>query len=875
MKNTLRQILAYAGIVLLFLAISYAYCHPLLEGKIVNQSDISGWTGMAQETIQHNKANPDDHTLWSNSMFGGMPNVTFFDQFEGDATNPLYKALLWGKRPATYLFVALLGAFLLMLSLGVDKLIAVGGALAIAFCSYNMQIIQVGHNTKMQAIAFFPWVLAGLIFTYRSALGRVNSKGDGEKAGDGSRSGAYTHAQRSEAAAAGVKSWLPQTILGSVLFAVALSFQIKANHPQITWYLAVTIFIYAIALLIGIAVRKAERSKLGRFFTASALLLAVGIVGIATNANKLLPTYNYAKYTMRGGSELTKNGDGTGSKGLDLDYATAWSYGIEETPNLLIPNYNGGASASAIGKDSESAKLLKKYGIKGRELDTWLRNMPTYWGPQPFTAGPMYMGAISIFLFILGCCVCKGREKWWMIAASIFAILLAWGNHFMWFTKLCFNTLPMYNKFRTVSMALIVLQCTLPMLGFLALDKVFKMEVPEKEMKKKLSIAALISVGLCLLLFLMQKIGGSFMSASDQKELAEALAADRASMLAKDTFRSIAFILLAFVSIYFLCGSKMQSGKLAGNKIMALVVTALVALDLVPVDLRYLNSSHFVEKKDFSKQFEQRKVDSAILADEEPDFRVLDLSVNTFNDSHTSYWHKSIGGYSPAKLQRYQDLIDRHIMPEMRSIIGVVNKAGTVAGVEENFPETPILNALNTKYVIVDANFPPVENINRFGNCWFVDDIAQAASPDAEIQLLDEVDLHHFAVVGRDMVADLSLPDTVLGRCGLDMSDIRLVSYKPNELVYSYVAETDRIAVFSEIWHPGWKATINGEPLKISRADWILRAAVIPHGEGEIVMRYEPDDYRVGRTISTASSTILLLLLLASAGGLVFIRRKF
>ena len=434
MNDRIKKILSWAGIVLLFLALSYAYMYPVLEGKIVNQSDISGWTGMTHEIVEHNKANPDDPTLWTNSMFGGMPSVTMYDDFDGDLTNPLYRFLLLGRRPATYIFIALLGSLFLLLAAGCGKAVAVAGAIAMAFCSYNMQIIQVGHNTKMQAIAFFPWVLAALIYTYRSA----------EKEGK-------------------LRDWLPYVSLGAVLFAFALSFQIKANHPQITWYLAATVFIYAAGELIYLLCKRERRRGLGRFFAASALLLVIGCAGIATNANKLLPTWNYAKYTMRGGSELSREDGSAGSKGLELDYATAWSYGIEETPNLVIPDYNGGASASELGKDSASSRELQKYGYKGRQLDQVLEGMPTYWGPQPFTAGPMYIGALSFFLFLLGCLLCSGKEKWWLIAASIFALLLAWGSHFMGFTKLCFNLLPMYNKFRTVSMALIVLQYTRPL----------------------------------------------------------------------------------------------------------------------------------------------------------------------------------------------------------------------------------------------------------------------------------------------------------------------------------------------------------------------------------------------------------------------------
>mgnify|MGYP003481821143 FL=1 len=408
-KEALKKIGIYAGILLLFIVLAYSYTPQVLDGKIVNQSDIASWKGMANEAMTYNAANPDDQTAWTNSMFGGMPTTATIDSFEGDWTDHIYDFLLTGKRPASYLLIALIGGFLLMLSMGTSKVMAVAGAIAIAFCSYNMQIIQVGHNTKMQAIAYFPWVLAGVIFTYRAAM-RSPARDDNR----------------------GIKSWLPQTVLGATLFAFALSMQIKANHLQITYYLAIVIFIYAIGLLIYLCIKRKDLIK--RFFTASALLLFIGIIGIATNSNKLIPTYEYTPYTMRGGSELSSDSDTHNDKGLDLEYATAWSYGINEMPNLLIPNFNGGASSGELPLDSETGELLKRAGQPN--LKQTMKHLPLYWGPQPFTAGPMYMGAITIFLFILGLILCKGREKWWLVAATVTAIFLSWGNHFMWFTRL-------------------------------------------------------------------------------------------------------------------------------------------------------------------------------------------------------------------------------------------------------------------------------------------------------------------------------------------------------------------------------------------------------------------------------------------------------
>ena len=463
-KKLLKNIGIYAGILLLFIGLAYGYTPQVLDGMIVNQSDIASWKGMANEAVTHNAAHPEDPTAWTNSMFGGMPTTATIDSFEGDWTDAIYDFLLTGRRPASYLLLALIGGFLLMLSVGTSKVVAVAGAIAIAFCSYNLQIIQVGHNTKMQAIAYFPWVLAAVIFTYRAALAcrlprHSTPRNDVENNGVNGNSNVIpseatnvipskatnvipsetthvipskdTHVIPSEAWESSWKSWLPKTILGATLFAFALSMQIKANHLQITYYLAIVIFAYAIGQFVYICLDKARRSSLlKRFVAASALLLFIGIIGIATNANKLIPTYEYTPYTMRGGSELSANSDSHNDKGLDLDYATAWSYGISEMPNLLIPNFNGGASSGELPMDSETGKLLKRAGQPN--LRQTLKHMPLYWGPQPFTAGPMYMGAITIFLFVLGLALCNGREKWWLVAATVIAVFLAWGNHFMW-----------------------------------------------------------------------------------------------------------------------------------------------------------------------------------------------------------------------------------------------------------------------------------------------------------------------------------------------------------------------------------------------------------------------------------------------------------
>ena len=832
-KKLLKKLCIGLGAVVFFLALSYGFVPQVLDGKIVNQSDISGYIGMAHEMSEWNAAHPDDPTYWTDAMFGGMPTTAISTQNGGDYTQSLYNLLLTGKRPATYLFIALLGAFLLMLALGISWPLALGGAVAVAFCSYNFQIIQVGHNTKMQVIAFFPWVLAALVYTYRSTKAKAR--------------------------------YLPKVLLGAVLFSLALSLQIKANHQQITYYLAILVLLYALVELVDVLVK--HKDRIGRFFIASALLLVVGGIGIATNVNKLLPLAKYTPHTMRGGSELTQDGAVKGG-GLDLDYATAWSYGWEELPNLMIPNFNGGASAQAVDPaKSETIRLLKRAGQSNtREI---AKALPMYWGPQPFTAGPMYMGAITVFLFILGLFCYRGKEKWWLAAGTVLAVLMAAGSHFMAFTKLCFNVLPLYNKFRTVSMALVVLQVTLPMLGFLALDRIVKDGMDRKAFLKKSGIAFALTGGLSLLFFLIPTLAGDFTSASDagqQDILVEAFQKDRIALLRQDAL--VSFLLIA-VSWGFLLWAILPKDAPRYRKLIAgIAICALVVVNLFAVGKRYLNADHFTTPKDFNKPFAERPADQMIKADPDPSYRVLDLSVNVLNSSVPSYHHKSVGGYSPAKLQRYQDLIEHYLTGEINRIYGSMEHAETIEDVEAGLPSTPVLDALNTRYVIIGGEYAPVYNASALGNAWFVDAVVPAATPDEEIAFLGSVDLRHQAVIGKDMGEVTAAP--------ADSTDtIVLTSYAPNELRYHYSASADRLAVFSEIYYPdGWKATVDGTPVEVLRADWTLRAARLPAGEHDMVMRFEPDSYRVGAGISRASSITLILLLLLSVAGIFLPARK-
>ena len=825
-----KQIALFVGVIALFLALSYGFVPQVLEGKIVNQSDISGYVGMSHEMSEWNKAHPEDPAYWSDSMFGGMPTTAISAPKKGDLTQWIYDFLLTGKRPATYLFVTLLGAFLLFLALGVSWPVAIGGAIAVAFCSYNFQIIQVGHNTKMQAIAFMPWVLAALVYTYRSFAGAQDDK----------------------------KCW--RTILGATLFGLALSMQIKANHQQITYYLAIMVLLYAVAEFIHTFRTKEWR----HFWVASALLLVMGVAGIATNTNKLLPLAKYTPNTMRGGSELSK--EGANAKGLDLDYATAWSYGWEELPNMLIPNFNGGSSSGAVNPEkSKTIRLLKQYGQKN--LKETAKALPLYWGPQPFTAGPMYMGAIAVFLFVLGLGLYKGREKWWLFSATIIAILMAVGSHFMAFTAFCFKYLPLYNKFRTVSMALVVLQVSLPVLGFLTLDRIAKAEYTRESFMKAFWWALGLTGGFCLLAWMAPGMFGSFSGAADsqmQDILVQALVADRIMLFRQDAGLSLLLIALSAGALFW---AYLPKGP-ANRKVIAAVGIGLLSLlNLFAVGKRYLNADDFTTPKDFNKPFAERPVDKMILEDRDPQYRVLDITVNVFNSSVPSYRHKNVGGYSPAKLQRYQDLIERYLTPEINGIYKALGEAETLDDVAAHMAgNTPVLNALNTRYLIVDEKYPPVENYGAFGPAWFVDSVVEAATPDEELALIGTVDLRTQAVVDARSFAAAQDDKKVAqdDNCHSERSEesIEMTSYTPNEVRYRYTSASNHVAVFSEVFYPnGWKATVDGEPLDIFRADWTLRGALLPAGSHEVVMRFAPESYATGATVSLIASLIILLML--------------
>lgn len=808
-KINLKSLYPHLLALILFIVIGYAYFPALFEGKIVHQSDISSWRGAANETIQY-RDKTGEEPLWTNSMFSGMPTTMISTLYKGNYLDNLYSNLFAGPRPASYLILALFSFYLLMLAFGVRPWLAFVGSLAFGFCSYNFQIMQVGHNAKMVAIALMPMVLASVVYAFRK------------------------------------NKWL-----GAVFFGITLSFQIMANHPQITYYLAFIILFYGIAQLY-----KAVKAKtLPAFFKTVSLLVVAVILAAATNVNHLWPTWEYSKYTMRGGSELTLNQTNQTKGGLDKEYATAWSYGIDETLNLLIPNFKGGASGGALSKDSETYKFLKSAGASNSEQI--IKQLPLYWGSQAFTAGPMYMGAVAIFLFILGLVLIKGPMKWWIVGISLLALFLGWGRNFMFLSSFFYDYVPLYNKFRVPSMMLIVLQLTIPLLGFYTLNKIINGDFDKKTLIKALKISLGITGGICALFALLPGLAGSFTSPADGQYpdwIQQYLPQDRKSLLSSDAFRSLAFVLLAGVVIWAWVIQKIK------GQYVAIVMGLLILTDMWTVDKRYLNNDHFVQQREFNNQYQPRPVDKAILADKDPNYRVLDLSVNTFNDSHTSYHHKTIGGYSAAKLQRYQDIIDYFIFPELQ----ILQSSTSLSTMEDNLSKQKVLNMLNTKYIIIPEYNAPINNKYAYGNAWFVKDYELVNTPDEELLGLKQIDPRESAVISKDF-------ESIIQDKGFNYDEnatIELSSYAPNKLEYKTSAANEQLAVFSEIYYPkGWNVYVDGDKTDLLRADYILRAVIIPAGEHTVTFEFKPESYYMGARVSAISSSLLLLALL---GGIIF-----
>ena len=792
-----KQFLGILFVIIAFAAITLIYFSPILEGKRIKQHDIEMYKGMSQEINQF-REETGEQSLWTNSMFGGMPTWNIGVKQNSNLMNHINKILNLGfPHPIGSVFISMLGFFILLLVLDCKIWISFIGALAYGFTSYLFIVIGAGHNSKAVAMAYMAPVIAGIIMTYK---------------------GKY--------------------LWGAVLTAIALALEIRAGHIQITYYLFIIVLIYIIVELID-AVRN---KRFNVFFKASSFLAVAAILAVLTSTIPLYANYEFGKETMRGKPVLTEN-SGNQTRGLDRDYVTQWSYGIGETWSLMIPNAKGGASAY-IGNDNPA---LEKASPRFRST---IAQNNAYWGDQPGTSGPVYVGAIVCFLFVLGLFVVKGKIKWVLLIATILSILLSWGKNFMGFTDFFLDYFPMYNKFRAVSMTLVIAEVCMPILAFLALAEVIKNPEILKKNMYYFYISFGLTAGLCLLFYIIPDVFFNFLSQGEAAQFAQlstgkdgaiyqSLATElekvRMAIFQKDAIRSFLFITIAAIILLINI-----NGKLKNNAAFA-ILAALVIFDMFPINKRYLNNDNFIDKRRAEKPFVMSDIDKQILQDKELNYRVMDLTKNTFNDASTSYYHKSIGGYHGAKLRRYQDVIDHYLGGNKVGSNGFWN----------------VLNMLNTKYLIYPQGNKPAANINpdAFGNAWIVSDIKWVATPNEEIAAIENTDVKKTAIINDEFknVINKFKPSNSLGT-------IRLDSYKPNELIYSFNSSKDELVVFSEIWtSKGWTLWIDGKESPLIRADYILRAAVIPAGNHEIMMRYEPKIWKVGNTIQFISSLILIL----------------
>lgn len=814
MKIDWKKIWPELAIVGIFIIASAIYYWPALEGKVIYAGDYINGRAACQESYDFHKQT-GEYSFWTGSMFSGMPNYQIGANggfIVDKILNPIRWVLKAGNRNVFFLFLYFLIAFYLLLrTFKVDKWVSMAGAFATAMSSYFFVIVAASHNGKAYSITWMTLVLIGFILTYRKQ---------------------YT--------------WGALMIM---FFTYIGFFQ----HPQMSYYMCMLIGVLFFAEL-AIAVRDKEWKH---WAIATAIFFTSFGVGMGMGSANVFVNQEYSNETMRGGhSDLEKiTDDKNKTKGLDLDYATAWSYGKAETMTFLIPNYMGGASGYNVGDKSVLYKELVGARVPKGSARQFCQAAPTYWGEKAFTSGPVYMGAIICFLFVLALLIVPGPYKWALLIATIFSVLLAWGKNFMPFTRLFFDYFPMYNKFRAVESILIVAEITMPLLGFMAIKQIMDSENRKKYLVP-LYISAGVTAGLCLIFALLGSSMMNFTSSYDNQwkgqvgdEIYRMIIDQRAAMMTADAWRSFFFVLVTTILLFIYVKKPFKTLYLG------LALTVLVVADMWPVDKRFCNDSYFVTAKERDKVFKLQPYEEELLQNDKTYYRVMNLTTNTFNDARTSYYLKSIGGYSAAKLRRYQDLIDEHISKM----------------------HMPVLNMLNTKYFITkdrDGQVFPYLNDEAFGNCWLIDYLVAVNNANDESNALNELDLKHNAVYDETYEANLNLNIAPISPTAPG-DRIELIDFSPKKLKYHSIVSGQRMAVFSEIYYPyGWKATIDGKPTDLYRVNYMLRAVTIPEGEHEIVMFFSPDSIRKGNILSLSCFVVLLLTLIGALGAYIHKRKN-
>ena len=817
-KQSLYKFAPGVVAIILFFAVSASYFAPQFSGEVLPQHDVIQYEGMTKD-IKTNRAAVGEDPQWTGGMFGGMPayliNVLYPSQIVKNYVGQLVNVV---DTPAAFVFFSMLSMWVMLLIMGVNPWVGIISALAYGLSTYFMLIIGAGHITKMWAVVYIPMMMGGAYMTLRGNM------------------------------------WL-----GASLTALFTSLEVGANHPQITYYFILAMAIFWVSELVI-----SYREKLIKPFVRRTLLLAgAGILGVGSNFSPLWYTLQHTPETMRGGSELVAEGAAEGQSGLDLDYATAWSYGQAESFNMLIPDFMGRQSATVFSTDGEVATSLQELG-----LQDFAQQLPMYWGDQPYTGGPTYLGAVAILLAAIGIGLSRGRNRWWIIGASVVALFLAWGYNMMWFTELAFNYLPGYNKFRTVSTILVVVQWTVPLLGAYGLSRLWESREEDKKQQLKVLLWSTSVVGgLCLLFMVAGSVFFDFgradaielmtqqfhrilssnnmtneiaqgMDISLGQSVGTAMANERMDFMSSDAMRSLIFILLTAGVVALFVVKKIN------KYIMIAAIAVLMVADLIPVNQRFISQDNFVSPR--QQQVVASPADQAIMADKDLGYRVLNRSVSTFNDATTSHFHRSVGGYHGAKLSRYQDIIDMYLSK---------GDAG-------------VLDMLNTRYII---NSPEqgakgvVRRPTANGAAWFVEGLVRVGSPMEEIEAVGGLDLKRMAVVSDDF----EVADIVGG------GEINLVEYRPNYLKYDYSSLSGGVAVFSEIYYnKGWSAYIDGESAPYIRANYILRAMELPAGDHSVEWRFKAPSWGVVEAITLCCSLVILIGFVAAVACYFYRRKK-
>jgi len=817
-KNNFSKILPHVVALLLFIVISFAYFTAIIEGKQMVGHDTQSWRCMANETITYNESH-DSPTLWTDAMFGGMPNYQISMTQPNNWIQYVEKVISVFPNTIDKVMLYLICFYILLLAFGVNPWMAMVGSVAFTFASYNFIIIAAGHNSKAITIAYMAPLIGSVFLAFRN-----------------------------------------KKILGAILTALFLSLAIRANHVQILYYTLIILGVLGIVELIY----SIKDKTLASYLKSIGWLAAAALIAVGMNATTLLTTYEYSQYTMRGKSNGLTSDTQNSQHGLNPDYITQWSYGVGETMTLLIPDFYGGASAGNLSADSETGKKIATFNVPSVDDVMKQMKLPLYWGDQPGTSGPVYLGAVVLLLFVLGLFIVDKKIKWWLVPVIILTIMLSWGKNFMGLTNFFIEYMPMYNKFRTVSMTLVAAGFGITLIALLALKKILDPSTDKKLLLKPLFISAGIVGGIALIFALIPSLAGSFTSSTDAQQfkgdysfLLETVPLDRKALLRADAWRSVAFVLLSAGVVWLYIKNYLKA-----NLVIAAFGVLFLA-DLVPVCKRYLNNDNFQEAQVINNSITPSKADNYILQDKS-DYRVLDATTDMFNDATPSYFHKNVGGYHAAKLRRYQELINMQIMPELQQLFAAFGHTKTMDQLNPTLDSLGVLNMLNMKYIIYNKETAPITNPYTNGTCWLVKNIRVAADANEEMKLTGEINTKTDVVVDKSLAGELPAkltPDT--------SARISLTTYEPNRLLYKYSSKSEQVAVFSEIFYDkGWVAVANGKELPIVRVNYLLRALKLEPGQYDIEFRFDPKSYSIGNTLSLISSVILVLAVL---GYIVFL----